>query len=75
MQALITLLLCCFTASLCQVVFKERLNYYIWENASSLSIEGTGLELAAKHIHLEIGAIGQELVRDKDYTVENSIGR
>lgn len=72
LQALI-LLLSCFPTALCQVVL-ERVNYYIWENVSSLYIEGTGLELTAKHLLLEIGAIGQELVRDKDYTVEN-LGR
>lgn len=70
------LLLCFLPFLLCQVVInKDRPHRFIWENAPSFEIEGSGLELEAKNIHPVIGPIGQFLTCDRDYTIENLGGR
>lgn len=71
----VTLLLSCLTFALCQVVFKDKVHRFIYEYTPCILLHGSGFEAEAKYIHLELGVIGQELVRDKDYSVENLIGR
>lgn len=75
LQSLFTLLLCCFTSVLCEVVFKDKVHRFIYENTPFIMLYGSGFEVEAKHLFLEIGAVGQELKRDEDYTVENLVGR